>query len=417
MMITDTEALAAACKRMRGAPYITVDTEFLRETTFWPKLCVVQLADEHGPEVVDALADSIDLTPLFELMTDENVLKVFHSGRQDIEIFHHLSGRVPHPVFDTQVAAMVLGFGDSISYDQLVARTTGATIDKSSRFTDWSRRPLSDDQVEYAIADVTHLRDVYAKLSADLERRGRAEWLIEEMEVLTSPATYAADPGQAWQRFRSRLRKPRDLAIMIEVAAWREREAQGKDVPRSRVLKDDALVEVATRAPKTVDALGGLRAFPRGYERSRAGQEILEAVSRGLARDPADLPSLESERSAQGNPATVELLKVLLRMIAEKNAVAAKVIANVDDLERIAADDAADVASLRGWRRELFGEQALKLKAGTLALAVEHGRVVTLEREAGEDGPLPPPQPRRRRNRGGRGRGAETAETATPSGD
>lgn len=413
MMITTTEALAAACARMRRAPHVTVDTEFLRETTFWPKLCVVQLADAEGPEVVDALAPGIDLAPLFDLMADEAVLKIFHSGRQDIEIFHHLSGRVPHPVFDTQVAAMVLGFGDSISYDQLVQRTTGATLDKSSRFTDWSRRPLSDDQITYAIADVTHLRDVYAKLAADLEKRGRAEWLSEEMEVLTSPATYEAHPEQAWQRFRSRLRKPRDLAVMIEVAAWREREAQGRDVPRSRVLKDDALIEVATRAPKTVEALGGLRAFPRGYERSRAGQEILEAVLRGTERDPADLPALENDRGAQGSPATVELLKVLLRMIAEKNAVAAKVIANVDDLERIAANDEAEVPALHGWRRELFGEQALKLKAGTLALAVERGRVVTLEREPGEDGPLAAPQPRRRRNRGGRGRGEEASVEAT----
>ncbi|PZQ14926.1 MAG: ribonuclease D [Ancylobacter novellus] len=406
-MITTTDALATVCARMRAAPYVTVDTEFLRETTFWPKLCVVQLADAEGPEVVDALVPGLDLAPLFELMADENVLKVFHSGRQDIEIFHHLSGKVPHPVFDTQVAAMVLGFGDSISYDQLVARTTGGVIDKSSRFTDWSRRPLSEEQIVYAIADVTHLRDVYEKLAADLERRERADWVAEEMEVLTSPATYEAHPDDAWQRFRSRLRKPRDLAVMIEVAAWREREAQGRDVPRSRVLKDDALVEVATRAPRDVAALGNLRAFPRGYERSRAGQEILEAVERGLKRDPAGLPALEAQRQNGGNPATVELLKVLLRMIAEKHAVAAKVIANVEDLERISAEAEADVPALSGWRRELFGDQALKLKDGTLALAVERGRVVTIEREAGEDGPLPAPRPRRSRGRRGGGERAQ----------
>ncbi|MGA0531408.1 ribonuclease D [Hansschlegelia sp. KR7-227] len=386
MMITTTEDLTKACARFARAAYVTVDTEFLRETTFWPKLCVVQIADDDGPVVVDALAERIDLAPLFELMTDERVLKVFHSGRQDIEIFHHLSGRVPHPVFDTQVAAMVLGFGDSVSYDQLVQRTAGVTLDKSSRFTDWSRRPLSDEQIDYAIADVTHLRTVYAKLSADLERRGRAGWLVEEMEVLTSPATYESHPDDAWKRFRSRLRKPRDLAVMIEAAAWREREAQTRDVPRSRVLKDDALLEVASRAPKTVEALGGLRAFPRGYERSRAGQEILEAVARGLARDPSELPELDRDRGVGGNPATVELLKVLLRMIAERNAVAAKIIANVDDLEQIAADDAADVPALHGWRRELFGDLALKLKAGALALSVERGRVVTLERDAGAGG-------------------------------
>jgi len=399
-MITTTDALAEVCARMAQAPFVTVDTEFLRETTFWPKLCVVQLADEEGPVVVDALASGIDLTPLYELMSDESVLKVFHSGRQDIEIFHHLAGRIPHPVFDTQVAAMVLGFGDSISYDQLVQRTVGVTLDKSSRFTDWSRRPLSDDQITYAIADVTHLRKVYEKLSRDLDKRGRADWLREEMEVLTSPATYQSHPEDAWQRFRSRLRKSRDLAVMMEVAAWRESEAQGRDVPRSRVLKDDALLEVAARAPRTVEALAGLRAFPRGYERSRAAQDILEAVARGLARDPETLPALERERGGAGaNPATVELLKVLLRMIAERNAVAAKIIASVDDLERIAADDEAQVAALHGWRRELFGEQALKLKAGTLALAVERGRVVALERAAGDDAPLPAPRPRRNRER------------------
>lgn len=409
MMITSTSDLAAACARFARSPYVTVDTEFLRETTFWPKLCVVQLADAEGPVVVDALAPDIDLQPLFDLMSNEGVLKVFHAGRQDIEIFHHLAGLVPHPVFDTQIAAMVLGFGDSVSYDQLVQRTTGVTLDKSSRFTDWSRRPLSDDQVTYAIADVTHLRTVYAKLSADLVKRGRAEWLVEEMEVLTSPATYRAEPEEAWQRFRSRVKKPRDLAVLMEVAAWREREAQGRDVPRSRVLKDDALLEVATRAPKTAEALGTLRTFPRGYERSRAGQEILEAVARGLALDPAGLPEIDRDRGAAGaNPATVELLKVLLRMIAEQNAVAAKIIANSDDLERIAADDAAEVPALHGWRRELFGDKALKLKAGELALAVERGRVVTLARDPAEDGPLPAPQPRRRRG----GRGERLAEPA-----
>ncbi|GLK80770.1 ribonuclease D [Methylopila turkensis] len=409
MMITSTQDLQAACARFARADFVTVDTEFLRETTFWPKLCVVQIADAEGPVVVDALAPDIDLQPLFELMANEAVLKVFHAGRQDIEIFHHLAGLVPHPVFDTQVAAMVLGFGDSISYDQLVQRTAGVTLDKSSRFTDWSRRPLSEEQITYAIADVTHLRTVYAKLSADLERRGRAEWLVEEMEVLTSPATYRADPEDAWQRFRSRVRKPRDLAVLMEVAAWREREAQGRDVPRSRVLKDDALVEVAMRAPKTVDALGALRTFPRGYERSRAGQDILEAVARGLERDPASLPPIDRERGATpASGATVELLKVLLRMIAEQNAVAAKIIATADDLERIASDDDADVPALAGWRRELFGQRALSLKAGTLALALERGRVVAVERDPSSDEPLPAPQRRKRRG-GGERRSEEPA--------
>jgi ribonuclease D len=360
--------------------FVTVDTEFLRETTYYPLLCVAQMATADEAVVIDALAAGLDLAPFFELMANERVLKVFHAARQDIEIVWHQANLIPHPVFDTQVAAMVLGYGDSISYDQLVQRVTGDVLDKSLRFTDWSRRPLSAAQTAYAISDVTHLRDVFVSLSADLERRGRSEWVGEEMEVLTSPDTYRAEPETAWERLKTRVRKPRDLAVLIEVAAWREREAQSRDVPRGRVLKDEAIGDIATHAPTTPERLAALRSLPRGFERSKWGAEILEAVRRGLARDPAGLPQLERPRQSLNGNATVELLKVLLRMTSERHGVAAKVVATIDDLERIAGDDRADVPALHGWRRELFGNQAIALKRGQLALAVERGRVVVVER-------------------------------------
>ena len=380
--ITTTDELAAACARLARYPFITVDTEFLRESTYYPILCVIQMASDDEAVVIDAVAEGIDLGPFFDLMNDERVLKVFHAARQDIEICWHRAGKLPHPIFDTQVAAMVLGYGDAISYDQLVQRITGDMLDKSSRFTDWTRRPLSDAQLNYAVSDVTHLRDVFRKLSEDLQKRGRSEWVSAEMEVLTSPETYRADPEHAWQRLKSRARRPRDLAVLMEVAAWREREAQSRDVPRGRVLKDDVLGDIAVQAPNTLDKLSHLRSLPKGFERSKWGEAIVEAVNRGLARDPKTVPRLERARGANGCGATVELLKVLLRMTAERHAVAAKVIATVDDLEFIAADDEADVPALKGWRRELFGNKALALKRGELALAVEKGRVVPVEREA-----------------------------------
>src|SRR5215212_8208417 len=377
--ITTTNDLAEACTRLARHPFVTVDTEFLRESTYYPKLCVAQMASTDEAVVVDALAPGLDLAPLFGLMANERVLKVFHAARQDIEIVWHRAGVIPCPIFDTQVAAMVLGYGDSISYDQLVQRITGDVLDKSSRFTDWTRRPLTDAQLSYAISDVTHLRDVYRALSADLEKRGRAEWVSAEMDVLTSPETYRADPEQAWQRLKSRVRKPKELAVLMEVAAWRECEAQSRDIPRGRVLKDDVLGDIAVQAPTTVERLGHLRSLPKGFERSKWGNDILEAVRRGLGRDPKTLPRIERLKPAVNGTAIVELLKVLLRMTSEKHGVAAKVIATVDDLDRIAADDEADVPALQGWRREMFGNKALDLKHGRLALAIEKGRVVTME--------------------------------------
>lgn len=379
-LITTTRELAEVCARFARHPFVTVDTEFLRETTFWPKVCVIQIASDDEAVAVDALADGIDLSPFFALMSDKAVVKVFHAARQDLEIVWNLAKIIPEPLFDTQVAAMVCGFGDQVSYGELAQSLCRVAIDKSSRFTDWSRRPLSDAQIAYALADVTHLRDIYRALLAKLERTGRTDWLADEMAALRAPATYEQHPDNAWERFRHRARKPRDLAMLMEIAAWREREAQSRDVPRSRILKDDVMIEVALAAPRTADALANLRAFPRGMEKSRAGAEILAAIERALARDPADLPAIERDRrSGGGNGATVELLKVLLRQVSEKHGVAAKMIATVDDLEAIAASDRADVAALRGWRREIFGAKALELKRGKLALTVERGRVITLE--------------------------------------
>jgi ribonuclease D len=379
--ITTTTELAAACQRMAAHPFITIDTEFLRETTYYPLLCVAQMASAEEAVVIDALAPDIDFDPFFALMGDDRVMKVFHAARQDIEIVWHRARLIPRPIFDTQVAAMVLGYGDSISYEQLVQRITGDSLDKSHRFTDWTRRPLSDAQLAYAISDVTHLRDVYLALVDDLGRRGRVDWVQEEMGVLTSADTYRMDPENAWQRLKTRVRKPKELAVLIEVAAWREREAQSRDVPRSRVIKDDVIGDIAVQAPTTIDRLKNLRSLPKGFERSRWGEAIVEAVERGLARDVRTLPRPTRAQNSANGAAAVELLKVLLRMVSERHHVAPKVIATVDDLERIAVDDDAEVPALSGWRRELFGDKAIALKHGKLALAIEKGKVAAVERE------------------------------------
>ena len=379
-LIDTNDALLAVCQRFARHAYVAVDTEFLRETTFWPLLCVVQIASDDEAVAIDALAEGLDLAPLFALMANENVVKVFHAARQDVEIFWKLAGVVPKPMFDTQVAAMVCGYGDQVSYSELVQSICHFAVDKSSRFTDWARRPLAPEQIAYAIGDVTHLRTIYRALLQKLAKSGRLPWLEDEMKVLTSASTYEQHPDNAWERFKNRARKPRDLAVLMELAAWREKEAQTRDVPRSRVLKDDVLVEIALAAPRSAEALANLRAFPRGMERAKAGAEILQAIERGLARDPKTLPKLEKDRRGPpGSAATVELLKVLLRQVCDQSGVAGKMIATVDDLEMIAADDHADVAALQGWRRTLFGARALELKRGRLALTVENGKVVMLE--------------------------------------
>ncbi|OBZ96194.1 ribonuclease D [Pararhizobium polonicum] len=380
-MIETTAELAAACETLASGQYLTIDTEFLRETTFWPQLCLIQMAGPDIAVIVDPLAKGIDLAPFFELMANTNVIKVFHAARQDIEIIYNLGKLIPHPIFDTQVAAMVCGFGDSVSYDQLVSRIKNVHIDKSSRFTDWSRRPLTEKQLDYALADVTHLRDVYQHLKQELEREGRSLWLTEEMAILEAKETYDIHPDDAWQRLKMRLKKPVELAVLQKVAAWREREARSRNVPRGRILKDDGLYEIAQQQPKDMEALSRLRTIPKGWERSAAGTAIIEAVNAALEVPKADMPKVPRQSpSPEGAQAASEMLKVLLKLIAEKQGVAAKIIANSDDLERIASEgSAADVGALKGWRRELFGDTALKLINGEVALRFVDRKIEAVE--------------------------------------
>ena len=402
-VICDTEALASLCERLRTAPFVTVDTEFMRETTFWPKLCLVQVASMDDAAIIDPQADGISLEPLFGLLADESVLKVFHAARQDIEIFHHLSGAVPTPIFDTQVAAMVCGFGDSIAYDQIVQRVTGATVDKSSRFTNWAERPLTDAQLTYALADVTHLRDVYAHLRDTLEERGRGDWVAEEMALLASPDTYDLKPEDAWRRLKSRARQPVELAVLQEIAALREREARQRDVPRNRVLKDDVIYEIGLQRPRTPEALAKLRATSKGFERSRLGAMVLEAVNEVLARPAGALPALpKRKQSIEGANAAVDLMKVLLKLCAEAEGVAPKVLATVDDLEAIVSGE--ETPALSGWRKVVFGDRALQLKDGEIAIAFDGRSLRTIDCERPVN-PVPgttaAKKSRRRRRKGG----------------
>jgi ribonuclease D len=374
-LITTTADLAAACARLATHPFVTIDTEFLRDSTYYPKLCLLQMASPDEGLLVDPLAPELDLAPFFALMADQRVMKVFHAARQDLEIVWNLGRMLPTPLFDTQIAAMVCGYGDSVGYEQLANDLAKARIDKSSRFTDWSRRPLSEAQLVYALSDVTHLRDIYIALKSDLEQTGRTEWLVEEMAVLNHPGTYETKPEDAWMRLKGRVRKPREVALLIEIAAWRETEAQSKDVPRGRVLKDDALMDIVQRAPREPEALSDLRSLPRGFERSRAGADVLAAVERALAVDHKTLPRLERPERHGGNGAVLDLMKVLLKAVSDSERVAPKIIATVDDLEAIANDDGADVPALKGWRRTLFGEKALALKTGQLSLRMRDGKV------------------------------------------
>ena len=380
-LIATQAELEAAIDTLRSSEFVTVDTEFIRETTFWPELCLIQMASLDAAFLIDPLAKGIELKPFFELMADERVLKVFHAARQDIEIVFHRGGLIPHPVFDTQVAAMVCGFGDSVSYDQLVNKITGVRIDKSSRFTDWRRRPLSDKQLEYALADVTHLVDVYRHLAAELEREKRAHWLNEEMEVLTARETYDPHPDDAWKRLKMRNAKPQQLAIAKSIAAWRELEARARNVPRGRILKDDAMVEIAQQMPADIAALGRLRAVPRGWERSSAASGLMEAVAAALAIPKEDLPRpVRHTQPSNGANAAAELLKVLLKLVAEQEGVAPKVLASSDDIDCIASKgEEADVAALHGWRREVFGERALQLVRGEIAIKFEDRRIAVFD--------------------------------------
>ena len=374
--ITTTSELDAFCARITSAPFITVDTEFMRETTYWPRLCLVQVASEEHAAVIDPMADGIDLAPLLALLADPTIVKVFHAARQDLEIFHNLGVRT-FPVFDSQVAAMAAGFGEQIAYDALVRQMLKVDVDKSSRFTDWARRPLSAAQIEYAAGDVTHLAKLYPKLRQRLEREGRLAWVAEEMTALSDPANYETDPEKAWRRLKPRRFTAKYLAVFKGVAAWRERTAQTRDQPRGRILKDEAIDEIATQLPTDADGLNRLRSVPKGFAGSRFGPELLEAIRAALKDPEGYAPKIDKPQSNGGPPpgAVVELLKVLLKARAEDAGVASKLIATVPDLEKIASDDTAPVAALQGWRRELFGADALKLKRGELALVLDGDRV------------------------------------------
>ena len=416
-LVSDTKSLEQECQRLAAADFITVDTEFMREATFWPRLCLIQMAGHDNEVIIDALAPDLDLKPFFELMSDESVLKVFHAARQDIEIVHHLSGTVPHPVFDTQLAAMVCGFGEAASYGMLVKKLLDIDLDKTSRFTDWSRRPLSQKQLTYALGDVTYLRDLFPKLRAKIDHSQRASWLDEEMAVLTDPATYEAHPEEAWRRLKMRVKTPTAMAILMEIAAWRETEAQALDVPRNRILKDDAIYDLANQAPRTQQELSELRSIHTGFSRSAKARGVLDAIARGRERDHATVPRIK--RNAPLPPdaaAVIDLLRVLLKSAAGRHGVAPKLIATADDLEKIARSDDADVAALRGWRHQLFGADALALKKGELALAMR-GKGVALVKADGlasaqPDGAGSDQKKRKKRKRGAK---PDTANGSQPN--
>jgi ribonuclease D len=380
-VITETEALSRFCARQAGASFVAVDTEFMRERTYWPILCLIQIAGPEEAVAIDALAPGIDLSPLLSLMADQNILKVFHAPRQDIEIFFNFSGTVPAPLFDTQIAAMVCGFGDAASYETLVGKLAQASLDKSSRFTDWSRRPLTERQIRYALADVIHLRTVYEKLQQRLASNGRAGWFAEEMAELSNPATYRSDPSEAWRRFRLRGRvEARFFGVLRELAAWREAAARQRNLPRGRIMRDEAVLEIAAHAPKTIEALARTRSLGKGIAEGKLGNEILDAIQRGLASDPTvDPPAPARPDPPPGVGPLLELLRVLLKLRCEEHQVAQKLLATAEDIEAIAADDEAPVPALSGWRREIFGKDALALKHGRLALTVRHNRISLVE--------------------------------------
>lgn len=375
-VITSQAELENFCARVPRAGFIAVDTEFMRESTYYSKLCLIQVASAEEAVAIDPLADGIDLAPLLALLDEPAILKVFHAGRQDIEIFHQLTGRVPAPVFDTQVAAMACGFGESVGFEGLVWKLTGKTLDKHSRFADWAKRPLTERQLEYALDDVRLLRPCYTALAAMLAENGRETWLAEEMAILTSPDTYTIDPREVWQRLKYRNRNARFLSILRELAAWRELEAQRRDLPRQRLLKDEALLDIAAQAPKTVEQLARTRGLARSIAEGSMGAAILQAIATGSALPEKECPRPPPrDQLPNGIGPIVEMLKVLLKIKCDESGVAPKLLASTDDLERIAARDTADVPALAGWRRDVFGADALALKHGKIALAVKRGQI------------------------------------------
>jgi len=382
-IVDNTADLKGLVASLEAAPYLALDTEFMRDQTYWPKLCLIQVAAPGVEAIVDPLADGMDLTPFYDLLRKPGIVKVLHAARQDIEIFHHQGGVIPDPLFDTQIAAMVAGFGDAASYETLARRIAHAEIDKSSRFTDWSRRPLSQKQLDYALGDVTHLRTIYEYLKKQLEKSGRTSWVQEEIAALQDPQLYALHPEIAWKRLRPRTTNKRFLALLASLAAWRETEAQTRDVPRGRVLKDEALMEIAAHPPQNLEALEQIRAVPKGFANSRLGRTLFDAILAGrVAEPPAPLEQERPRRRREPSQAAVDLLKTLLRLRAEAIGVAPRLIANSEDIERIAAFEDEGVAALHGWRAQVFGNDALALRKGDLAIALENGEAVVVELES-----------------------------------
>jgi ribonuclease D len=377
-LVTSNEELAAACERFAVAPYVAIDTEFMRDTTYWPRLCLVQAAIPGHAVAIDPLAPGLDLKPFLEMLKRPDCVKVFHAARQDIEIFYHMAGVVPAPLFDTQVAAMVCGFGDAAAYETLVRELVHVHVDKSSRFTDWARRPLTDRQIDYALSDVVHLCRVYEALTRQLEKSGRSAWLEEELGVLRARETYDLKPEDSWRRLKLRSGNRRFTAVLMEVAAWRERLAQERDVPRSRVLKDDALFEIAAQAPATTGDLEALRGVPRGFAGSRAAATLIDAVKAGLALPASAVPEIERGTPVSVPPILGDMLRVLLKILCDQHGVAQKLIASSSDLDLIAADDNADVPALSGWRRDIFGNAALELKHGRIALSIRNRKPIVV---------------------------------------
>lgn len=376
-VITKNDQLRELCERLAKSPYVTVDTEFLRDKTYYSKLCLIQVADDNEFHAIDTLAPDLDLAPFYELMQNTKVVKVFHAAKQDIEIFVHDKGVVPKPLFDSQVAAMVCGFGDSIGYEKLVMALCGQTLDKSTRFTDWSRRPLSERQIDYALGDVTHLRTIYKKLSAQLEKTGRTEWLTEELASLTNAEGYIVTPELAWKRVKIRNSNRLFNAIVHKIAAWREGEAQRRDIPRNRIMRDEVMLEVAAVRPNHTNGLSGIRGLSPQFASGKYGASVIKAIKEAMALPEEELPNLERRRPPSKSPEPVmELLKVLLKLTCQQEEVAPKLIASVDDLERLASNDEADVKALKGWRYDLFGKQALALKKGELGFAIKNNEII-----------------------------------------
>lgn len=377
-LITSSKDLKSLVTKLKKSDFVTVDTEFIREKTYWPRLCLIQIAgDDEEAFAIDPLAEDIDLDPFYDLMQNKEVLKVFHACRQDLEIFYNQSGKLPAPIFDTQVAAMVCGYGEQAGYEVLVNSILKKTLDKSSRFTDWAQRPLTSKQLKYALADVTHLRKIFVKLAERLEKAERESWIKDEMKTLSVKENYVVKPEDAWERIKIPGNKPRALCVLKEIAAWREKMAQDVDVPRGRILKDEALAEIATHPPETLEALGKMRNVPQGFAGGSRGKDLLEAVQRGLAMDLKTAPVRDLRpQLPPGMGPTIDLLRVLLKLKCETEKVAPKLLCSAADLELIAAfGKDADVPALSGWRHKIFGKEALELREGKMALAVEDGNL------------------------------------------